>query len=306
MTEEASKKYLVVGGSGFIGRHVCQKLTEQGAEVYILSRSKENALKKLNPFWRNALSQCHWVNQLDPSMCFDGVINLSGKSLADGLWTKSLKNEIYQSRIGISQMLNHYFENCDFKPKILINASGISIYGKYKKNGEEEIISDRLENHFSQNLCVDWEQEALKAEKYGIRVCLLRLGVVIGDGGYLKRLKWPLKCGLNIQLGEDHHTFQWIHMDDVVGSIMLMLKIESMKGPVNMVAPEVINLKDLSLIYRYHFKTKINFRLSDHVVRFLFGAMGRELLLTNYVVQPNKLCENKYNFKCLEFKRNFS
>ncbi len=302
MTEVAAKKYLVVGGSGFIGRHMCQKLIDQGAEVTILSRSKIKAFKKLNAFWKNELSKCQWIDQLNNTMYFDGVINVSGKSLADGWWTKSFKNQVYQSRIGVSQILNHYFENCAIKPKVLINASGISIYEQHDKKGVEEIISDKLENHFSQNLCVDWEQETLKAEQYDIRVCLLRLGVVMGDGGYLNRLKWPLKCGLNIQLGADYHTFQWIHMDDVVGGIMLLLDTESMKGPINMVAPEVLDLNGLSFIYRTHFNTKINIKFSDQVIKWLFGQMGRELLLLNCVIQPQKLNKNKYNFQFSEFK----
>ena len=172
---------LITGGTGFIGSALCSRLLEEeNNKIVILSRHPEKI--------KSPIQAIADLSDLKDNDAFDVVINLAGEPIANKRWNDKQKHQIFSSRIDITEKLISYFETLENKPKLLISGSAIGYYGIDKTdNAIEE--KDNGDNSFSSELCQKWEDVALKAEKLGIRTCLLRTGIVLGkNGGALNKM----------------------------------------------------------------------------------------------------------------------
>ena len=279
-------KILVVGGSGFIGRELSKALALAKHQVIIMSRSLLTA--SIFPV----------INSLDDLEAnYEVIINLAGESLNKRRWNESIKDEIVNSRLSITGKIIDYIKHAKIKPKLLISGSAIGYYGSHlsKIFAEDSLPVD---NNFTHNLCNQWESLAMQANELGVRVCLLRTGIVLEkNGGALKEMLMPFKLGLGCSFGDGAQFMSWIHMQDMVGAIEFLLDHDNLKGPFNLTAPEALSNKDFSQKLASILHRPLWFNMPKFLVKLIFGEMGEKLLLEGQNVFPAKLIQAGYKFK---------
>jgi uncharacterized protein (TIGR01777 family) len=284
---------LVAGGTGFIGSRLLKSLRGDGHAVTLLTRSAVKAEKfKADGVAALVWSGPEWAKALETT---DAVINLAGEGVADGRWSAARKRRILDSRVESTRSLVAAIEKTGNRPKVLINASAVGFYGPRDREGIDESVP--AGKGFLPDVCVAWEREALKAQSSGLRVVLLRIGVVLGrDGGALPRMLLPFRLGLGGRLGSGDQWFPWVHVDDVVGLAKEALTNAALSGPVNVAAPESATNAQFtaelgSLLHRPTIAPVPAFAL-----KLLLGEMS-EMMLTGQRVVPRAAEKAGYRFK---------
>ena len=191
-------RILLTGGTGFIGSALVAALQARGDELIILSRHA-----------RDSRSGCRFVRSLDEIAAdeeIDAIINLAGASLAARRWSAAYKREIVASRLDTTGRILDLIRRLSRPPQTFLSASAIGFYGHH---GDECLTeSSAITPGFAQQLCADWESLALQAQQQGVRVCLLRLGVVLDrDGGALEQMAQSFRFGVASWLGSGR---QWL------------------------------------------------------------------------------------------------
>jgi len=237
-------KVVIAGGSGFIGRQLCESLVHDGHQVTVLSRNPREARSILHPAativeW-DGLTLGPWERTLEGS---DAVINLCGEPVADARWTEDRKQTLRMSRIGTTRLLVQGLSRVSSRPRTLINASGIGYYGPRDPMPVTE--ETQAGSDFLADLCVAWEHEAVQAEAFSLRVVRLRSGMVLGsDGGALPRMLMPFRFFLGGPVSPGDQWVSWIHRQDVIGLIHWVLKNPTVSGPVNGTAPGAVTMRE--------------------------------------------------------------
>jgi uncharacterized protein (TIGR01777 family) len=281
---------LITGGTGFIGSTLCSRLLEEGNnKIVILSRHSE----KIKP----PIQAIAELNELKDNDAFDVVINLAGEPIANKRWSDQQKHQIFSSRINTTEKLIAYLETLENKPKLLISGSAIGYYGIDKTDAVIE-EKDNGDNSFSSELCQKWEAVALKAEKLGIRTCLLRTGIVLGkNGGALNKMLLPFKMYLGGRIGNGKQWMSWIHIDDLIGIILHCINHDNLKGAVNGTSPNPVTNQAFTKTLGTVLKRPTIFPMPALVVKLLMGQMGEELLLAGKQIRPKKALDAGYIFK---------
>jgi len=170
----------------------------------------------------------------------DAIINLAGAPIADRPWTSRRKALLWSSRITLTETLLTWLETREQKPQVLISGSAIGWYGD---GGERELteVSAPVIDDFASQLCIAWEETAQRAEALGVRVVLIRTGLVLSaEGGFLSRLLLPFKLGLGGPLGSGRQWMPWIHIEDQIALIDFLLHRNDASGPYNACAPKPV------------------------------------------------------------------
>ncbi len=284
-------KILITGGTGFIGRTLCHRLLDPGHELIVLSRRPEQ-VKKLCGESVTALSN---LEDLSSEEIFNAIINLSGEGIADRLWTKKRKQKLLDSRINITEQLIAYVARARQKPSVMISGSAVGYYGSNSKSEPDESTDNP--DDFAQQLCKQWEAAAEPVREHAVRLCILRTGLVIGkDGGFVKRMLLPFKLGLGGRLGDGKQWMSWIHKDDLIAIIELLLTSSDLEGNFNATAPEPVTNAEFSLCLAKNLKRPAIFPVPAIVLRLLLGEMS-QLLLGGQKVIPERLTEQKFHFQ---------
>lgn len=211
-------KLLVTGGTGFIGRSLCQALIQQGHQLVVVTRHPKahpsmagvTFLPWDTSEWQYAIGEV------------DGIVHLAGESLAARRWNPSRKRQLWDSRIDTTRQLIKAMAVLAKKPAVLIQASAIGYYGARDDEDLTETAAPGV--GFLADLCRAWEAEARRAEALGVRVVRLRLGVVLAlGGGALAKLVPPFRSFIGGPLGSGRQWMSWIHRDDVIGLIQWAL-----------------------------------------------------------------------------------
>jgi uncharacterized protein len=288
------KSVLVVGGSGFIGQSLIKQLIELRFQVTVYTR---NLAKTKSIFLANYLDQkIKLVDRLNLEEQFQVIINLAGKPLDEARWNEKVKGQIIESRIQSTQMVTDYISQTNTKPELLINGSAIGFYGP--RDNQKLIEEAEGVDSFSHQLCASWEQQAIQAEQFGVRVCLLRTGIVLGvDGGALDSMILPFKLYLGGPFGSGCQWMSWIHMDDLVSMIIWLFDKETINGPVNGVAPSPVTNQYFSQTLASILKRPAKLRMPAVMARLLFGEMADELLLQGQRVIPKLALDNGFKFQ---------
>lgn len=300
------QRYLITGGSGFIGTALIKELLLENHDVTVLTRSEVKTANHFDTLMKNEredfqtktkVKTISSFNSLNPEQSFDVVINLAGQGIADKRWNDNVKQELMDSRIKTTQALYEYLKDVLVKPDVCISGSALGFYGL--RDSDEEITEDgNIDNSFSSQLCQQWENEAKKIAELGIRTCYLRTGIVLGKkGGALAKMLPPFKMALGGPIGSGKQWMSWIHMDDIVGIIRYAVENESVQGPINGTAPNAVTNKDFSKKLGSVLKRPAIFPMPAFVVKLLFGQMGEELLLAGQRVIPEKIVKSGYQFK---------
>ncbi len=237
-------RVLVTGASGAIGSALCDTLVARGDEVAGLTRSPERS--------REANSSVRWHEwdatheRPDPD-AFDGVdavVNLIGEPI-DQRWTDSAKERIMESRRTSTRNLVATIGGLDSKPKVLINQSAIGYYGDQGDAALDETAGPG--DDFAARVVVEWEKAAEPAKAAGIRLVLVRTGLVLNpDAGLLKRLLPPFRMGVGGPLAGGKQYMAWVHLADEIGVIVWALENAEIEGAVNASAPNPVTNRDFS------------------------------------------------------------
>lgn len=223
------------------------------------------------------------------------VIHLAGEPIADNRWTEARKQSMRDSRILGTRTVVNWLSARAQRPEVLISASAIGLYGD---RGDEVLDEDSPRGSgYLAELVEGWEREASLAEQAGIRVVLLRIGVVVArEGGALDKMRTPFSLGLGGPMGSGKQWFPWVHLDDVVGVVRHALRTPKMRGPYNVVAPGVVRQKDFARALGRVMKRPAFVPVPAFAMRAAFGELADEALLASARVVPRRLMEDGYRF----------
>ncbi len=237
-----SKKVFVTGASGFIGKKLLPALLSAGYDVVAMSRKVRDTSSGVRWVVGETMVADDWQKQIDGAY---GVINLAGEPIVGKRWTPEQKKILRDSRVLTTNNVVEAIEKSEKKPAVLVSASATGFYPKNLDTPFDE--SARPGDDFLGMICQEWEDAAKVIESHGVRTVLLRIGVVFGpDGGALERMLPIFKLGLGGPIGSGNQWMPWIHVDDVIALILFALANPGVAGPVNAVAPEPVQMKELA------------------------------------------------------------
>jgi len=289
-------RVVIVGGSGLIGRRLIEELLRAQHELTVLSRRPENVRKIFSTvhveFW-DAKTNDALIDVLDGA---DAIINLTGESIAAKRWTIIQKERILSSRIESTRAIVDAIKQIRRKPSVLLNASAVGYYGNLPEGDVTEANSKGA--GFLADVCAQWEAEALKAQEYGMRIILLRTGIVLDKkSGALQKLLLPFRFFVGGPLGSGKQWFPWIHLHDAVKAIIFAMENEYITGPLNFAAPESVRMSEFcrKLGKILHRPSWMN--VPAFVLKFALGEMAESLLLEGQKVIPQKLIDAGFKFQ---------
>jgi len=285
-------KIFIAGGTGFIGSRLVERLVENGHSLVLLSR----AASKVQLARKAGVEALSWSDRQWPEALASAqaVVNLAGAGVADGRWTPGRKRIILESRINATRVLVSAMSGVKDGPKVLVNASAAGYYGP---KGDENIDEQSPAGaDFLAEVCSRWEQEAFKAREFGVRVAVLRLGVVLGaGGGALARMLLPFRLGLGGRLGSGRQWFSWIHRDDAAGLIQEALQNPALEGPVNAAAPGVVTNAEFTRTLARVLRRPAVFPVPAFALKLMLGEMSG-MLLTGQKLVPRAAQKAGYRF----------
>jgi uncharacterized protein len=281
---------LITGGTGFIGSALTKSLTAQGYQVTVLSRKPSNVAAHCGA----TVTALASLTELNPDTHFDIIINLAGAPIFDARWSDARKQIIRDSRIKLTDNLIACISRMTVKPKLLISGSAIGIYGD---QGDTILTEDSLQKpDFPQQLCSDWENAALRAEPFGVRVCLIRTGLVIGHGGgLLERMLLPFRLGLGGRLGNGKQWMSWIHRQDWINIALAMITDPSMHGAYNATAPNPVSNAEFTKTLSACLNRPALLPVPAWILKPLLGEMSG-LVLGSQRVLPARLTAHGFKF----------
>ena len=288
-------KFVIAGGTGFVGQQLSRLLVEKGHEVFILSRHRGNRGASPSNLvhlvqW-NGSSQGPWAQECQGA---DVVVNLSGASIADSRWTDKRRQELTDSRVQPTRTLLQAIQSWPNKPHTFITASGVGYYGD---TGDTLVDEASGSGHgFLAKLCREWEGEALKGEAMGLRVLAVRFGMVLGvDGGALPKMMFPFKLFLGGPVLPGSQYVAWIHREDLSRLILWLSENRSVSSPVNGVAPETVTMRQFCAALGKAMHRPSVFPVPQFVLRIALGEMS-SVLTTGQKAHPKKALEGGFSY----------
>ena len=287
---------LLTGGTGFIGSQLCGRLLKAGHQLTVLSR-RPGQVKAL---CGQAVQPLASLDKLTPESHFDAVINLAGEPIADKRWTEKRKQQLMESRLGTTRKLVQVMKNMTQQPECLINASAVGFYGDQRQRTVDE--STAAHDEFSHQLCRLWEEAASEAAQCGVRVCIVRIGLVVGSGGgFVSKMLLPFKLGLGGTIGSGEQWMSWVHREDLLRVFEWLMTHEQAEGVYNGTAPHPVSNRDFTFTLATVLHRPTLLPMPAFVAKVLFGDMS-QLLLTGQRVLPKRMTEAGFEFQYPELK----
>jgi len=288
-------KIVIAGGTGFIGRHLCHLLMNEGHSIIMLSRHPDDTPAPANTHAR----VIQWDGRKDGSWatCCEGaevVINLSGAPIADKRWTSERKRELVDSRVLTTQVLLASIAKWNSKPHTFLTASGVGFYGD---RASEEVNEDSPSGRgFLAELCQAWEGAAKQGEVLGLRVLPVRFGMVLGlNGGALPKMAFPFRFFLGGPVLPGSQFVSWIHLTDLSRLILWLITNPSISGPVNGVAPDPVTMREFCERLGQAMKRPSWFPVPGFLLHMALGELA-DILTTGQRVYPKRALEGGFTF----------
>jgi len=287
-------KVAITGSSGLIGTSLVSFLSEKSVTVSKILR--ENP-KDDNISWKP--EDGDWNSAFTGGV--DGIVHLAGENIASGKWTRKKKEKIRNSRIEGTKKLCEHILKLPTPPSVLVCASAIGYYG----NRGVEFLNEGSSrgSGFLPDVCLGWEEAAESVSKAGVRVVSVRFGIVLSkDGGALAKMMTPFKMGMGGKIGSGAQYMSWVAMDDVTGAIYHTLVTGSLKGPVNVTAPNPVTNKEFTNTLGEVLKRPAVVPMPAFAAKLAFGEMANDLLLASTKVAPKRLSDSGYKFQYPELE----
>ena len=278
----------ITGSSGLIGSALVHALSAEGHVIKHLVR--RDARNEADISWNPTRGEID-ATRLNG---VDAVINLAGEKL-DQRWTSGVKREIRDSRVQGTLLLSRTLASLSIRPSVMVSGSAIGIYGD---RGDEQLDeSSALGDGFLASVCREWEGATKLAEESGVRVVHSRTGIVLAnEGGALRRMATPFQFGVGGRLGSGKQWMSWIALADVVGAIRHMLVHETMRGPVNLVAPNPVRNEEMTHALSRELHRPAFFPVPRLVLKLVLGEMADKAVLASQRVVPKALESAGYAF----------
>jgi uncharacterized protein (TIGR01777 family) len=230
----------------------------------------------------------------------EAVIHLAGENISSR-WTAARKAEIRRSRVEGTRRLCESLARLSRAPKVLVSASAMGYYGD---RGDEILREDfPAGSDFLAQVCREWEAATEPASRAGVRVANLRFGMILSPaGGALKKMLLPFKLGAGGRIGDGKQYMSWIAIDDAIGAIYHALVTESLRGPVNVVAPAPVTNAEFTRTLARVLSRPAVAPMPAFAARFAFGELADALLLSSQRVAPIRLQQSGYKFRYPELE----
>lgn len=284
-------KIFITGGTGFIGWYLSKVLMEKGHSLTIVTRTPEKfriyeSEKRTFTPWQSDFS--NFISDAD------AIINLAGENLFAQRWTQEFKKKIRSSRINVTTALLEGINKAENKPKTLISASAVGYYGD---QGEEFITEQSAPGRgFLAGICKEWEEEALKARDFSVRVVIPRIGIPLAkDGGALERMLTPFKYMIGGPVGSGNQYFPWVHIMDLCESFVFALENETFEGPYNATSPNPVTMQTFSRILGKVLNRPSWIPVPEFALRVTVGE-AVESIISSLRVIPEKLLNSGFSF----------
>ena len=282
---------LLTGGTGLIGRALCRFWAGKGYQLTVWSRRPDQVAQLCGQSVRGIAR----LDELGEERV-DAIVNLAGAPIADRPWTRKRRLSLWDSRIGLTEQLLAWLTSRSQKPELMISGSAVGWYGD---GGERELdeSAQPAKEDFASQLCIAWEETAQRAEALGVRVVIVRTGLVLSNrGGFLQRLLLPFKLGMGGPIGNGRQWMPWIHVQDQIASIDFLLNHPGAQGPYNVCAPSAVRNREFaktlaSVLHRPAFMP-----MPALALKVLLGELS-VLLLGGQRARPSRLQEAGFTFR---------
>ncbi|MBV9233490.1 MAG: TIGR01777 family oxidoreductase [Candidatus Eremiobacteraeota bacterium] len=271
-------RVLLLGGSGFVGRHLAEALRARGDEVIVASLREPHLAAA-------TAADC------------DAIVNLSGKPLGQR-WNAAVKRRIESSRVELPRRFLEALAQVNRRATVYVTASGVGYYG----TSDTETFTEESPPgaDFLARVCIGWEREAVRAEGLGMRVACIRTGVALGtDGGALAKLLPPFRAGIGGRVGTGSQWISWIHIADLAQ--IYVMALDGANGAINACAPNAVTNETLTRELGEALHRPTRFAVPALALKAALGE-GAQLLLTGQRVVPRRLRDMGYRFVFSDLK----
>lgn len=236
------KNILIAGGTGLVGKVLCQSLRSAGNEVGILTRTPDKH--------RDGILAFGWDLQKgtvsEEALAFaDVLVNLSGEPIAGKRWTSKQKQAITWSRVYSNELLLEAFRKAGRFPAVYLSSGGMNFYGDRKEERLDE-QSGRGQQGFLPGSCAAWEASVAAWQDIGVRTVQFRMGIVLStDGGALPVMMQPFSWGIAPYFGNGRQWYSWIHIEDMARMFLFALENPAIRGIYNAASPNPVRNRTL-------------------------------------------------------------
>ena len=287
-------KVIILGGAGLIGRALAEDLARGGHEVIALTRRQqppERSLKGIRFEQWDGKSAQGWGHLANNA---DAIVNLAGENLSAGRWTPERKQRIIDSRVNAGAAVVQAIQQASTKPKMLLQISGIGAYGVSESETFNE--TSPYGNDFLAGVTRQWEDSTNAVEALGVRRVVARTGVVLSNaGGAFPRMLLPFKLFIGGPLGSGRQWLSWLHVDDQVRALRLLIENQQARGVYNLSAEPVTN-RQFSQALGKVMRRPAFFPVPAFAIRLLFGEMGT-LVLDGQRATAQRLADLGFEFR---------
>ncbi len=293
-------KVAVTGGTGFIGSRLVEKLSQENNQVIVFTRDANKANRQFSGIEvvnYDPLKSGGWQKKI--SGC-DAVVNLAGQPIAESKWTTEYKQKILESREIGTKKIVEAIKKASQKPKVLINGSAIGYYGTSETATFDESSSPG--NDFLAEVCRKWEAAAEEVTSAGVRLVIIRTGIVLGkEGGALAKMLTPFQLFGGGPIGDGNQWFSWIHRDDLVNLIISALKQENMAGKFNGTAPTPVKMNQFCKTLGEVMHRPSWLPVPGFILELLLGE-GAKVVLEGQQVLPKETQASGFQFQYPDLK----
>lgn len=281
-------KVLITGGTGFVGRELCELLVGRGDDVVVLTRGAARMSGRV----RFVAFDGPWQRELDDC---DGVVNLAGAPIFEGRWSARRRAELVSSRVDLTRALALALARAAPRERTLVSGSAVGYYGM---DEGDRVLDEGAPpgSDFLADLTVRWEAAAREAEGPRTRVALARVGIVLGrGGGALAKMVPAFRAFVGGPLGSGRQYVSWIHLRDAARALVFALDRPALSGPFNVTAPAPVTMNELSAELARALHRPSLFRVPGAALRLALGDSA-DALLTGQRVVPSVLAEHGFSF----------
>jgi uncharacterized protein (TIGR01777 family) len=300
-------KLVIAGGSGFLGNALAWTWAEEGHDVRVLTRAlPPGQVRHESGTGKPGISSVGWMPDGTPGAAAaevdgaDAAINLAGESIAGARWTPARKQALRDSRVRPTQSLAAAISAAKAPPPAFLSASGVGYYGS--RGNDTLTESSTPGDDFLAHLCVEWETEAQKASAAGVRVVLLRTGLVLEKtGGALQQMARPFRFFVGGPVGSGRQYMPWIHRHDWVEMVRWIVDTKAVAGPVNLSAPHPVTNAEFARALGHALHRPSFLPAPGFALKIALGEIADAILASQRAL-PEVALQHGYHFRYPEIE----